>query len=513
MGIELSLRFRRTGVLPIGEYVDNGRDQQNLGTRAIQGGGITIISRVFGQVAQLGGTMVLARILTPNDFGVVAMVTSIVGLLLLFSDLGLTDATLQAENITNSQASNLFWIILAFNALVSLLMVVVAPAIAAFFRNENVRLISIALSVQVVLFGLGNQHFALLRREMKFLGVSIATLSASVIGNVVAILMAWRGFGFWSLVAREIATALIRAISAWLMCRWRPSLPRLNSNTRGLMRFGVATSGSLGVAYLADNLDKALVGKVFGANDLGYYARSFGVFTLPLGQFTTSLHHVAVSTLSRLRESPEEFKRYYLRAISAVSFLGMPLAGFMVAASREITFVFFGPQWSRSAELLAILGCTAGIKLISMTSEWLNASLGRADRRLKWQLVSFSVTMTAIGIGLLFGLRGVAIAYSIATAFLVIPALLYAGKPVKLRFCSIIRSFWQSTVSAACAAAACWRVFALVGGEWNVVGRLFVIMISYMLAYIGATIVLNWGLKPVKEILSLFWVLVGKKKH
>jgi O-antigen/teichoic acid export membrane protein len=494
----------------IGEYVDNCRDKGDLGERAVQGGGITVIARILGQVLQLAGTMVLARVLTPNDFGLVAMVTSIVGLLLLFSDLGFTDATLQAERITHSQASSLFWTIIGFNTLVALSMIVLSPFIAAFYREEKVRLIAVVLSLEVVLFGLGNQHFALLRREMKFMGVSSATLLATFLGNSVAILMAWRGLGYWSLVAREVVFSLVRAVAAWVLCRWLPGVPRRRSGARSLMRYGVTTSGSLGVSYLGDNLDKTLVGKMFGADELGYYTRAFGLFSLPLGQFASSLHHVAVSTLSRLRDQPDEFRRYYLRAISAVSFLGMPLAGFMVTASREITYVFFGPQWSRSAELLAILGFSAGIKMIYSTCEWLNASLGRADRRLKWQLISFCATMAAIGIGLLFGVKGVAIAYSLVTTILTMPALVFAGRPINLGFRAILLSFWQNTAAAASAAAVCWCIFTLVGGAWNVVVRLFVILFAYAMAYLAANVVFNRGLKPIRQFLSLFRVFAGK---
>ena len=479
-----------------------------LGGVAVRSGGITIITRLVGQAVQLGATMVLARILTPDDFGVVGMVSAASGLLLLFSDFGFTDATLQSDHLTRDQASTLFWICVGSNVLLTLLMFLTSPLLAAFYREPRVTSISRILSVQFLLVGLGNQHFAIMRREMRFAAVSLAMLGSSVVGNGLAVILALRGLGYWSLVIRELGVCILTAAAGWTLCGWRPIIPRKPSDAGPLVRFGLTTAGSLGVSYLSMNVDKVLVGRTRGPEELGFYTRAFGLFQMSVGQFASSLHHVAVATLSRLRDRPAEYRRYYLRAVSAISFLGMPLSGILVVCARDIVTVLFGDQWSKSGELLSLLAASIGVRMVYDTNQWLTSSLGRADRRLKWNAISLVATIGAVAAGLPFGTTGVAVAYSLSTFLLLFPGLVYAGRPMRLTVGDILSCSWQSVLAALSAGVLMWRILSVPGAGWSPLLRLGISFPVYALAYVVAVVLLSRSLKPVKQMASLFRVLM-----
>ncbi len=492
------------------KYIEKQKHGVKLEKKAVKSAGITIITRFIGQIVQLAGTMILARILVPSDFGLVAMVTSISGLFSLFSDLGLTDATVQNDKITQDQASTLFWIIVIFNFFTAFCLIILSPYISIFYNDYRVRLIFIAISTQFIFMGLSNQHFALLKRDMQFLKVSFSDLTSLIIANILAIVTALHGFHYWSLVTRAIVFVFFKAIAGWVLFKWHPNLIIKQSHSGSLIKFGLITTLSLGFLYLLMNLDKTLVGKVFGAEELGFYNRAFGLFMLPVGQLTSPLHHVAVSTLSKLRTDYNEFRRFYLRAISAISFLGMPLAAFLVIESSDLIYIFFGNQWQRSVELLSILALSAGIKMIYDTNQWLNVSLGKADRRLKWNIFSFCVTIGSIIIGLFFSTKGVASAYSIVTFVLFIPGLLYAGKPIKLRINEIFNSFWKYALAATLAGMICSQTLKIIGLSWNEFYRLIIALLFYIAIYLLIIIGLYQGIKPIKQFISLISLFVSK---
>ena len=217
-------------------YFSTDHLKEDLKKHAIRGGGISIFSRTASYAIQLGGTIVLARLLTPGDFGLVAMVTAITGFFLIFKDLGLTDATIQKTEINHKQISTLFWINFASSIAITLIIIAVSPLIAWFFGEPKVEQIAIVSSISFVFAGLSTQHIALLKRGMLFVQITYIEILATLGSAVTGIFLAWYGWGYWALVARPIALGLLLAIGAWIVCGWRPGLPAIRSGVRSLRR-------------------------------------------------------------------------------------------------------------------------------------------------------------------------------------------------------------------------------------------------------------------------------------
>ena len=290
--------------------------------------------------------VVLARLLTPTDFGLVAMVASVASVLNILRDLGLSDATIQAPHITHKQVSALFWVNSLFGTGTTLLLMICSPLIALLFKEPRLTKIAFFYSLSFIFIGFSTQHVAILKRKMEFLKISAFSISSSVISILVAILLAANGFGYWAIIAKQAAMSACLVIGAWIFCRWRPGRPSLHSGARPMIRFGRNIVGNYVMNYFAGNVDKALIGWRSGATSLGFYDRAYQISSMPFDLLILPVQSVAVTTLSKLITEPEEFKRFFLNSMSILAFIGMPLSGVLALASKDLVLLLLGPQWA-----------------------------------------------------------------------------------------------------------------------------------------------------------------------
>ena len=490
------------------EYFSTDHLKSNLKSHSIKAGGLTLFSRGTSLFIQLLSTVVLARLLTPEDHGLVAMVLSVVGFFLVFRDLGLTDATVQEPEITHEQISTLFWINVVFGVLTALLVIAIAPVISWFFKEPALKGITMLYSASFILSGLYTQHLALLKRGMYFFQITVMEIVASVISVVVSILMAVKGFGYWALVARPIVLASIMTILVWYFCRWRPGKPSAKSGVGSMLSFGANTLGYFVINYFAMNLDKTLIGWRFGAIPLGFYHKAVTLSMLPVGQLTIPLQSVAVTTLSKLKSEPAKYHKYFLNAIGTLSLAGMPICGFLAADSKDVVYFLLGPQWDKAVPFVTVLSIGALIQLFGSTIGWLHVSLGHADRWFHWGIVASIITVGAFLVGLPFGAIGVAVAYTTITFIITGPALVYAGKPIGLTLMPIVGSVWRYFVATVAAGYLTRNIFIYFLDIRWVFTRLIVFGVLFVILYLFFVILLYRSVAPIKQFLGHLYELV-----
>jgi PST family polysaccharide transporter len=492
-------------------YFDNSHRSEDLKGAAIRGGATAVAARGLTTVIQIGGTVVLARVLTPNDFGLVAMVSAFTAIFYLFQDVGLTDATVQASKINHNQVSTLFWINLAICISITLLLITLSPAIAWFYKNQQLKKIMMMSSVNFIFWGLTFQHMALLKRTMNFFRVSMIGVLSSLTSTGAAVILALTGFGYWAIVLRDTILSIIACILTWVFCRWRPGLPKKRSGARPMLKFGANSAGFYIVNYFARNLDKIFVGKKFGSAQLGFYSRAYYLATTPTGQISDSLFSVSVSTLSKIREDADKFRRYYLNLMSVISFVGMPLSIFMVVMSKELVFILLGPQWNNAAKMFSILGLAAGMNVLYYTSSSLHVSLGRSDRLLKWGIFSSAILAAAFAVGMFFGPKGVAWGYAITIILLTFPGILYAGRPIGLSFNQVFSKVWRNSLAAILAGLLLYYIKSLSIFEMPLFLTIVISLFSYFGFYLLIIIVLYGGTTPLKEMFLISRIVLSKK--
>jgi O-antigen/teichoic acid export membrane protein len=385
----------------------------DLKGRSVRGGLATLTSQGAQFVIQSISTVVLARLLTPADFGVVAMVTAITGLGQAFADLGLSEATIQREEISQNQVSTLFWINVAIGITLMLLTAGLAPALAWFYREPRLRNITFVLSLTFLIGGLRVQHDALLKRQMRFLSLAVRDVASYTLAVPVAIVMARLGAGYWALVAIPLTLNSTQMAFSWLMARWMPGLPRRDAGVRSLISFGGHVAASYFVYNVNRNADNVLIGWHWGAGPLGLYSRAFNLLMLPVRQLNGPAGSVAVPAFSRLQSHPERFAIYYLRMVNLMMWISTPILGFLFVAAKAVIALVLGKQWLEAATVFQILAVSALGQLLLDTTVWLLVSRGQSGRLLKLFLVISPVIVFSFLIGLPFGIEGVAFSGSL----------------------------------------------------------------------------------------------------
>ena len=406
----------------------------NLGGRAARGGAVAITSQGLKFIVTLAATSVMARLLTPQDYGLIGMVAVVTGFVSMYKDLGLAAATIQKPEITSEQVSNLFWVNVCLSVGVGLVTIAIAPVVAWFYGEPRLLWVTIVTSLGFLIGGLAVQHEALLRRQMRYVALASIGLTSVVMGYVVGILMAWRGFAYWALVGSQLAVVTTGTLTTLLFCRWLPGLPKRDTGVRSMIRFGGNLTGFTTINYFARNLDNLLIGRFSGAQQLGLYSRAYQLMTLPIDQINEPITSVSVPALSRLLDSPESYRRAYLRMLEKIAMLTMPGVVLMIVTSDWIIHIFLGPQWVGAVRIFVILGVSAIFQPIANTTGWLLISQGRTNQMLKWGMISGPLIVASFLIGLHWGAVGVATAYACVKIFINDPLLYwYVGRegPVK----------------------------------------------------------------------------------
>jgi len=485
--------------------------KKDLKGRAIRSAGITIFERISEYGLNTISIIILARLLTPRDFGLVAMVASIAGVFGILRDLGLSDVTVQASEISHSQASTLFWVNSIFNGGIALVLIACSPLLAMFYKEQKLSGITILYSFSFIFIGLSTQHIALMKRYMRFGQIAIIGISSTVLGVMSAIILALLGFGYWAIVAKQIVLALCTAIGAWLFLSWRPGLPSFTREIWQMIKMGLNIVGFFIVNYLAHNMDKTLIGWRLGADSLGYYDRAFQLSVMPVSLLAMPLHAVAVSTLSKLKHEPTEYSKYYINSLKILTFFGLPISAFLFLMSNDIVLLLLGPNWGQTAHLFKILSISIWASIMYGTHGWLHVSLGRTDRWFKWGLISTPILIIAYFVALNWGTKAVAASYAIVLGVLAIPSILYAGRPIGLRLDSFLRHLWRCLLSTGASCIPLFFVIPLLSA-FNIWIRLFVSLLFYGILYLLFLIMLYRSLEPVKNILDLIPNLVRRSK-
>ncbi len=403
--------------------------------RSVRGGMITVTAQGIRFVLQMGSTMILARLLTPADFGLVAMVAAFTAFVGLFKDLGLTMATVQRAQVTHEQVTVLFWINVALSLVLVAICALSAPAVAWLYGEPRLALVTLAIAAQFLFAGLGAQHTALLRRHMRFGALATVEILSQLAGVVAAVALAWQGAGYWALVAMVGATTFTHMVLVWVLSPWRPGRPRRGVGAGEMIRFGGHLTGFNFVNYFTRHMDHVMLGAAWGAASLGIYSKAYGLLMLPLQQINAPLAAVAIPGLSRLQAEPERFRRFYCRMIQLIAYATMPLVVLMGILAEEIVLALLGAQWIEAATVFRIFAFFGFSQAVVVTTGWVLMALGRASRMLRWGVFQSALIMVAFALGLPWGATGVAVGATIFSCLIVLPTIVYAlhDTPISLR--------------------------------------------------------------------------------
>lgn len=476
---------------------------------AVQGAGATVLSGGVMLFIQIAGTVLLARLLTPRDFGVVAMVTTISLFLSNFGLNGFTEAVIQREEINHALASNLFWINLSAGVLLTIGFAEAGSLLARFYRDPLVSRVTTWVSLTIVCTSISVIHLALLKRAMRFPLASANDIIARGISLAVAIILACAGWGYWALVASVIALPLAQSVGAWYLCRWMPGLPRRAPGTGSTVRFAMSVYERFSLSFFTQNMDNLLVGWRFGAPALGFYKKAYDLFSLSGCQLSAPLTNVAVSALSRMKTGSSEYRRHLLSALGLMAFVGMGVGADLTLIGKDVIRLLLGPKWGESGRIFAFFGPGIGIMVLYYAHGWIHLSIGRADRWLRWAVVEVTATGLLFLMALRWGPKGIAAAWTASFWILTLPAFWYAGRPIRLGIRPVLGAVWRYLLASLLAGAACFAIvrglpsLLAMRGPAGAFTRIVTASALLLALYLGAVVLLFRGCAPLLQIVRL----------
>ena len=485
---------------------------EQLGAKSIRGGLNTLVAEGASFVLRLGATTVLARLLIPEHFGLIAMVTAITAIAERSKDLGLSTATVQRKELSHEQVSALFWINTGLGTLLMLIVAASSPAIAWFYGDHRLVAITLALSSSFFFGGLTVQHEALLRRQMRFGQLACIQIISTLLSLAVSVWLAWQGFGYWALVWKEVARSVCFAAGTWYLCRWRPSMSVRNSGIAPMLRFGGDITTFNIMHHLSRSLDQILVGRLWGAGPLGFYRQANQLVSVTINQLQFPVDYVAEPLLSTLQKEPDRYRESYRKIISALSFAMMPLAMYLIVYSEELVMLLLGNKWLGSVAIFRMLAIAAFIQPVASTGGFVMVTCGKSGRYVRWGIMSAISVIAAVCVGAYWGPLGVATAYAIRNYITCIPFLRFSFRDTPVSIPLFFEAISIPVFSSLLMGAVLMGVSPQIEASHN----LLKIPLSLLLAsssYLGIWLLFPGGKQKLAELSSYLLVTFKTVPH
>ena len=406
------------------------------------------ISQFSTQLYQFIVMIILARLLFPEDFGVIGMAVIFTGLVQTINELGLSAAIIQKKNINDNHLSTSFWISLGLGIILFITTVIISPYIADFFKNELVGSVVSVLSIGFILGSFGVVHRSLLQKNIEFKKIAVTEISASVMSGTVSIILALLGFGVWSLVFGTIINNFTRVVLLWKVCTWRPSMTFDLTSFKELFSFGAHVMGSQFLNYFDSNVDYLLIGKFLSATALGHYTLAYQLSTFPLTKISSIITSVTFPTFSIIQDDNDSLRYAYLKVNKYISAITFPLLAGLIMVAPDFIPLVFGGKWAPMIVPLQILCVAGALKSVGTTVGSILLSKGRSDIQFKWNIFTAIVLTIAILIGLRYGLTGVAMAITIMSFLLFFIIQSIANNLINLNFSDYFKALYPATTGS-----------------------------------------------------------------
>ncbi|HJS80176.1 MAG TPA: lipopolysaccharide biosynthesis protein [Vitreimonas sp.] len=443
-GRQLSRQERNARAMSI-DHLEN-----SIGRRAVQGGGLFVAAHIMKMAIQFASLAVLGRLLSPDDFGLMAMCWSVLVFASMFADLGFGAATIQKKDIDQDTVSTLFFLSLGIGILIAVIVAAFAPLAAAFFHDNRLLLAIPVMALSIPISILSTQHYGLLNRTMRWMDLQIAAVASQLAGVIVAILIAvFTPLTYWALIVQALVTAFTYSSYLIARCDWRPSIPQNWRAASSSIHLGLNLTGFTFLNYFHRQLDNILIGWRWGTIELGHYARAYALLLIPINFVNGPIGNVMQPALSRLQDKPDQWRRAYLDALIAVVLIGGGATTMLFGGAAPVIEAVYGPGWEGTISIFGVLALSMLFGTPMSTVGWLYVSLGRGAQMFRWAMIATPVYVASFLIGLPFGATGVATAYTVAVGLMFLPCFILATRRTPVSLGDILHVIWPASVCAA----------------------------------------------------------------
>jgi PST family polysaccharide transporter len=484
----------------------------DLRARSVRSGFIAVAARATQILLQIGSVVVLARVLTPEDFGVIALVVPIMLLVSAVTNLGLQTSVIQRDALDQREVSGLFWLGARVNLLVCAAMAAIGPVLARVYEDARVTGVALVWAAILYIATLAAVPEALLKRQLRFgmvLGLHVGALAVATVAAIGAALL---GAGYWALLIQVGGMEVGRAGAVWLASGWRPARPSRDAAAGAGVRELGAYWGNLAgyrvLNWLGEHTDRVIVGVIASTTVVGFYDSARRWAWYPFVELYISLSDVAVASFSRLRDDAARYAAVVRMAVTPLLAACLPAIAFLFVEARVVVLVLLGDQWLDAVPYVRLMCVAAFAGSLRHVTTWLYLSRGETRRQLRWALFfQTPIQIAAVIAGVRWGAFGVAAGFTAANVLLALPAVAWCLRVTPISMRAYGAMVWRPVVSALVAALAlALAAPRLVAGLAPVVA-LPVALLLYGIACVAVWLALPGGLAAARELFVMVTAL------
>ena len=480
--------------MPNPESPDSNRyEYRSVRDESVRGASVGALLLIAKLVIGIGSLIIFARLLSPEDFGLVAMAGISIGVFRIVGDLGLVMSSTQRGEIDPIQQSTLFWINVAGGVLLSLLAIASGPALVAAFGEGRLFAITSILSLVLIGAGVGAQHEAILRRRLDYGFLQIAGVVAQATGLFVGLICAAVGLGYWSLVLHQLAGRSTQTALFWIRTSWRPGPPRRRVGVKSFLGYGSKMMAAQLLAYLTRSLSDLMVGIASDATNVGFFRRATSI-VMVVEELKQPLKAIMPASLSRVQDNPGDFAHFFMNGIALWSLAAFGALGLIISEAPFIVDVLLGDQWTPVVPLVRWLVPAGLAAALGSATEWILMPLGMMKRLVTIRLLRLFAVVIGIVIGRRWGVEGIAIGYSVSVTGILVIELWWVLNLVRGR---IGKCFWGILRGAAASVAAV-AVAGIVPSSSALEYTLEVVL--YAVVFVGVYMILPGGFALVSRL-------------
>jgi O-antigen/teichoic acid export membrane protein len=433
----------------------------DLRARVLRGFAWVAASQVGAQLTRAVVAIVIARLLTPEEYGLAALALVFASLVMVFSDLALGAALIQRKDLSVVDRDTAFWTTLAAGLIFTVLGVALSGPLASLYGEPDAQPLLFVLSLSFVVAALGATQQNLMLRDMDYRRVEVLTMIAGLAGGIAAVAAAVYGAGAWAIIAQQIVATAIATALAWKRSLWRPRFAFSRASLRSMWSFSAYMLGQRMLWYLQSNADRFLIGRFLGTAALGVYAVAYNTMLVPASKLGGPLQRVFSPAFSRIQDQPERIAATWARVARLLAFVSVPALGGLIVVAPDFVPLVLGDQWTNAVPVIQILAWVGIVQALQAINMDILLARGRSKTMFRFAVVATTAHIGAFAVGLEWGIIGVSVAYAISTTLVEPAQTVLAARALNVSPMVFVRAIWGVFQAAI---GMCLAVLALRAG-------------------------------------------------
>lgn len=403
-----------------------------LKNKVLSGAKWVMVANIFRQVLGIISLIVYARLLTPDDFGVFAILMIFVGFLGMFTDMGTSAALIHTDNPSSKLLSSVFYFNLGVGIVLFLLLSLLTPLIVSFFNEDQLSVLMPVIALNFIVASFGIVQKTLFEKSMNFRQITLVESVSYLVSVVVGIACAFYGMGVYSLVIQTLTASILLTVLMWIISGWRPLFYFSYQEIKSIWGYTANLSLFNTINYFARNADNFLIGKFISSSALGVYSIAYKIMLYPLQNISHVLIRILFPAFSTIKHDNEKFKHNYKRVLFFIALVSFPIMSGLMATAEVFVDTVFGDKWVNLAFILTVLAPVGLMQSIVTTVGSLYMAKGNTKTMFKIGILNAVVTIVFFIIGLPFGVEGVAVSYLLANIVMLYPNLYVAWRQIDM---------------------------------------------------------------------------------